>query len=473
MTTVELLAALVRECPNGVSFDPMAVRLLRQKVPFEDWQIEGLKAAMFQLESGLWFSREMIANDESRLAFDGQAMEWLKEHGCFSIERLLKHSYCVLRHIATPEDCASFLRHLGFTVAVWRNGGYFCFQPPPRLDDSLAAISETIAGWLEDADGKLTFHEIEQAMPHLTAEALEGIRAHFLPEVHEVETGGLPCWCSTEAIHLPEDFSEKLTTVVDTLVALNEKVSAANLEFALNLFYRIRLREEYALLDNDTFMHICAKHYCGGNNVFPNMKKPRVRPNDLSVPGRRVRSQNTRFFNLGVPVGAELVFTKDNHITCTVLDDYNQVKYDGKAWAISALARHLLGGATGNGFRHFSYKGEVLWDRRLRLELADTEDEYQPSEISQPAEVQEAEGCVIGLAGRALSAATWQALRIAGKNPRVAEWARRVANGESVESISRESGYMVATVKQYIISRCAYFDVCERNGIVPESVANV
>ena len=60
----------------------------------------------------------------------------------------------------------------------------------------------------------------------------------------------MPCWRSAEAIPLPEDFAEKVTTVVDTLVALEEKVSAANLEFALNLFYCIRFREEYALLDN-------------------------------------------------------------------------------------------------------------------------------------------------------------------------------------------------------------------------------
>jgi hypothetical protein len=65
MTTAELLSSLARECPNGVSFDPMAVRLLRQKVLFEDWQIEELKAAMFQLGNGLWISREMILEDES------------------------------------------------------------------------------------------------------------------------------------------------------------------------------------------------------------------------------------------------------------------------------------------------------------------------------------------------------------------------------------------------------------------------
>ncbi len=55
MTTAELLAALARECPNGVSFDPMAVRLLRQKVPFEDWQIRNLQADMSNWKTGCGF----------------------------------------------------------------------------------------------------------------------------------------------------------------------------------------------------------------------------------------------------------------------------------------------------------------------------------------------------------------------------------------------------------------------------------
>lgn len=261
MTTAELLSVLMGECPNGVSFDPMAMRLLRQKVPLEDWQIEDLKTAMFPLGNGLWFSREMILDDGPRLAFEGQAVEWLTEHGCFSVERLFKEFSGVFRHITTPEDCASFLRHLGFTAAVWGKGGHFCSLPPPNLHDSLAAISGTIAEWLDEINGTLTFNTIEQEMPHLTAEALEDIRARFLPEVHAAEIGGVPCWFRTEAIHLPEDFSERLTTAVDTLVALDKRVSAANLEFALDLLYRIRFREEYALTDNNTFMHICAKYY--------------------------------------------------------------------------------------------------------------------------------------------------------------------------------------------------------------------
>jgi hypothetical protein len=270
---------------------------------------------------------------------------------------------------------------LSFTVAEWGNGGYFCYQSPPSLDDILLSISKTIAGWLEEADGTLTFHEIEQEMPYITAEALESIRVHFLPEVHEAEVGGVPCWCSTEAIHLPEDFSEKLTTAVNTLVALEERVSVTNLEFALNLFYRIRFRKEYALPDNDTFLRICAKHYLGGNDVFPNTKKPRARASNWSVKGKRVRSPNTSFLSLGVPIGAELVFTKDSHINCSVLDGSNQVEYGGKAWAISALVMHLSGWSAANGFACFSYEDEILSDRRLRLEREGNQDEYQVEEM--------------------------------------------------------------------------------------------
>ncbi len=473
MTTTELLAALTRECPNGVSFDPMAVRLLRQKVPFEDWQIEDLKVAMFQLGSGQWFSREMISDDESRLAFDGQAMEWLMEYSCFSVERLFRDFCGIFRHITSPEDCVVFLRYLGFTVAVWGKGGYFCCQPPLSLDESLAAISETIAGWLEEADGTFSFHEIEQSLPNLTDEALESMRVHLLPEVHAVEVGGVPCWCSTEAINLPDDFSEKLTDAVDTLVKLEERVSTANLEFALNLLYRIRFRKEYALPNNDSFIRVCAKHYQGGNKVFPNTKKSCARANDLSLPGKRVRSPNTRFRILGVPVGAELVFIKDRHISCVVLDDHNQVECNGKPWSISALANHLLDASAVNGFCYFLYKGETLWDRRLRLERENQPGEYQATEMPPLAETRETEIKIIGFEGRLLSPWTWRLFRNAGTNPRVAEWVTRVANGESLENIASESGLMVSTVKQYIWNRNRYFDICKKNDIEPDGGANV
>lgn len=471
--TKELLKLLAHECPNGVSFDPMAVRLLRKKVPLEDSQIENLKTQMFQLVNGLWFSGEMVADDKSLSAFREQVELWLTEYGFFSVERLAITFKGVLCHIATSEDCAILLKYLGFTVAVWRKGEYFCYWSPLRLDDSLVATSATIAGWLEESDDTLPFHEIELNMPHLTAGVLESIRVNFLPEVHAAEIGGVPCWCSSEAIHLPEDFSEKLTTVVDTLVELDEKVSATKMEFGLNLFYRIRFREEYNLKDNDTFMRVCAKHYQGGNNIFPNTKKSRVSSNSLPVPGRRMRSPNTRFRNLGLLIGSKLVFIKDKQITCTVLDDTNQVEYGGNAWSISALTNHLLGVSSVNGFCHFSYEGEILWDRRLRLEQSNNNGEYQAKVMSSPNEVQAEDSGIVGLEGRTISLSTWNAFKRDGINPRVAEWARRVEQGERVEQIAWESEYAVSTMKNMISNYHLYFKVCKLNGIVPEGGTNV
>jgi hypothetical protein len=291
--------------------------------------------------------------------------------------------------------------------------------------------------------------------------------------VHLAEIGGVSCWRTAETIPLPEDFPEKLTTAVDTLVALEEKLSVANLEFALNLFYCVHFRKEYALLDNGAFMRVCAKHYQGEEDAFPITKKPRVRASALSVPGRRVRSPNTCFRNIGVPIGARLVFAKDSHISCTVLDGSNQVEYDGKAWAISTLAMHLLDVRPANGFAYFSYEGENLWDRRLRLEREGKQEDFQTEETPPPVTVRDAASEIVGMEGRALSPATWRAFKSAGTSSRVAEWARRVQRGESVDTIARESGYSVGTVKVQIGDHHRYFKVCDINGIVPEDGLDV
>jgi len=450
----------------------MAVRLLRQKVPFEDSQIEDLKAGMFKRVDEHWFSREMISDVQTQWALRGQVTDWLMERGCFSVERLLQRFCGVLRHIATPADCAAFLRHLKFTVVDTRGKvGFLCVEG--NWIRKLAELENELATRLEEAGGTLALNEIEEAMPHLTAEALEFVRAQFLPDVHLAEIGGVSCWRTAETIPLPEDFPEKLTTAVDTLVALEEKLSVANLEFALNLFYCVHFRKEYALLDNGAFMRVCAKHYQGEEDAFPITKKPRVRASALSVPGRRVRSPNTCFRNIGVPIGARLVFAKDSHISCTVLDGSNQVEYDGKAWAISTLAMHLLDVRPANGFAYFSYEGENLWDRRLRLEREGKQEDFQTEETPPPVTVRDAASEIVGMEGRALSPATWRAFKSAGTSSRVAEWARRVQRGESVDTIARESGYSVGTVKVQIGDHHRYFKVCDINGIVPEDGLDV
>jgi len=473
MTIEKLLISLVRERPNGVSFDVTAMRLLKQKIPLEDSQVEELKAKMIQLEDGRWFSLEMISNAETRLAFVEHASDWLTKYSCFSVNRLFELFVGVFRNINTPEACAVFLRHLGFMVVFVGKGGYLCFLGTLSLDETLAATSKIVSKRLEEAGGTLALHEIEEALPHLTAEALETIRKQFLPEVHAAEVGGIPCWRSVEAIPLPEHFAEKLTNVVNTLVELKEKVSIANLEFALNLCYRIRFREEYDLLDNGAFMRVCAKHYKGGSDVFPNARKSRILANDLSAPDKHVRGPNTRFCNLGVSIGTKLTFAKDSHITCIVKDSFNQVEYAGKVWSISSLASHLLNVSPANGFYHFICDGERLWDRRLRLAREGKLSEVQVNETEPLTTELKTKTEIIGSDGHPISLATWKLFKRAGTNPRVVEWARRIESGESAEQIAHESGHSVSTVNAYIARLHCYFAVCENAVVMQKDGANV
>lgn len=368
MTTEELLAALGQAYPYGVSFDPMAMRLFRKKIPCDDLQLKELTTLMFKLGNGLWYNRLMIIDEESRIALEERALEWLMDARCFSIQRLYNEFQGVCRNIDTVKDFARFLRYMGFTVAKGGTDCYFCFQPQFDLVDILTAIAKTIADWLDKADGRLTISEIEQAMPNLTIEALAGIRMRFLPEVNHSEACGVPCWCTTESITLPEDFSEKLTAIVDTLIGLGEKVTVAKLEFALNLFYRAKVRKEYFVPDDDTFLRICAMHYRGESGCFRKLKAIGLSGSGSSNTVKRLRSPNTRFSDLAVPIGAELYFTKDDQISCFVKNESNQVVYDHKIWSISSFANYLLGTSSVNGFRCFRYEGETLWERRLRLE---------------------------------------------------------------------------------------------------------
>lgn len=89
---------------------------------------------------------------------------------------------------------------------------------------------------------------------------------------------------------------------------------------------------------------------------------------EVSQKDRRAR---TTFKMLNIPVGTELEFAKDANIKCIVVDDINTVKYNGENFSISNLAWKLSGRSrdTGvNGFYEFLYKGERLWDLRMRLE---------------------------------------------------------------------------------------------------------
>lgn len=78
------------------------------------------------------------------------------------------------------------------------------------------------------------------------------------------------------------------------------------------------------------------------------------------------------FSNLGIPIGAELVFFKKQSERCIVKDQKGTVIYHGKDYSLSALALKLLHESgfmwkTARGADHFLYKGEKLTNMKIEM----------------------------------------------------------------------------------------------------------
>ncbi len=85
------------------------------------------------------------------------------------------------------------------------------------------------------------------------------------------------------------------------------------------------------------------------------------------IEARKIRERFN--FNMAkIPVGAELVFSRNGDIKAKVIDDHS-VEYDGIITSLSNSAQKLLGYNYGvAGTDYWMYEGETLDERRTRLE---------------------------------------------------------------------------------------------------------
>lgn len=84
------------------------------------------------------------------------------------------------------------------------------------------------------------------------------------------------------------------------------------------------------------------------------------------------------FSSANIPAGAEITFTRDDTKKATVISD-KKVEYEGEEYSLSALAQKLIEELgyhwkSVQGPAYFEYEGEVLADRRLRLEEENEEE---------------------------------------------------------------------------------------------------
>ena len=134
-------------------------------------------------------------------------------------------------------------------------------------------------------------------------------------------------------------------------------------------FYAMSAEEAYSILENIASI----------NGLQDNLKK--VAPTDKELQQAKEageikkhyerKHKSLTFEEYEIPLGSELVYTKDPSIKCRVVSD-KKVEFEGKTYSISALAGELnvRRGSQNRvvaGTDVFAYNGETLWDIRIRL----------------------------------------------------------------------------------------------------------
>lgn len=89
----------------------------------------------------------------------------------------------------------------------------------------------------------------------------------------------------------------------------------------------------------------------------------------------RDRRSAFNFAMVNIPIGSTLTFSRDENLTCIVLDNKN-VEFEGEKTSLSASALTILqrlGGTLSSvaGPLYWEYEGEILTERRKRMEEAD------------------------------------------------------------------------------------------------------
>lgn len=173
------------------------------------------------------------------------------------------------------------------------------------------------------------------------------------------------CYATYEVNHRLTDM--KIHNVIDKL--------NPNLRSIDNVDGKKRVREFYAMSPEDAYSILEAIAEINGlESNLKIWKKTEKEQNDEELSEeiegeKRERRSPFSFEKIGIKSGETINSLEHPDIECVVCEDLKHVTYQGKVYALSSLAKELLGWKhLPTGPNHFTYKGEILDDIRRRLE---------------------------------------------------------------------------------------------------------
>ena len=103
-------------------------------------------------------------------------------------------------------------------------------------------------------------------------------------------------------------------------------------------------------------------------NITPKNDFVETKEDQQALDKAHIRRANFNFKIVEIPVGAELVFSRDKNIKARVTDD-RSIEYDGKVTSLSDSARKILDyDYRVAGTLYWMYQNETLDERRRRFE---------------------------------------------------------------------------------------------------------
>ena len=103
-------------------------------------------------------------------------------------------------------------------------------------------------------------------------------------------------------------------------------------------------------------------------DVTPKQTYVESKEDEVALDKAHLRRDKFNFAMVGIPIGAELTFSRGEKITAKVADN-NNIEYNGKITSLSTSAQEILGyNYRVAGTLYWMYEGETLNARRVRLE---------------------------------------------------------------------------------------------------------
>ena len=151
-------------------------------------------------------------------------------------------------------------------------------------------------------------------------------------------------------------------------------------KLAHDTFSAFRLRENREFFKMDPERAVSALRISGDKEIKLTNKMIDDSGTDIEekIPATRRTGKRFSFNSIGIPVGTELTFTRNEDIKCTVIPD-DKVEYENKEYSLSGLADKLLrelgyDWKSVQGSCFFEFNGKTLYQIKKDIEDDENED---------------------------------------------------------------------------------------------------